>query len=198
MKLTRYERTAILRGDRPALIWPGDQECPVEPGDEIRVASEVSVVVHRIRRNDKNDHMVLPRDYVLRDFRPRLLRRVPPVFDPPQVNESGDPIPPTADAIADARLEGSYTTSSARGIADAGEGVGDETLREFDVKARAAFAEEQTTEQALRATERSSKQLANKLRRLQAEATRYGVDLSPQLVEMVRIAQREIAKKRAA
>lgn len=43
-----------------------------------------------------------------------------------------------------------------------------------------------------------SRQLVNKLRRLQSDALRYGVDLTPRFAVMIREAEQEIAERRAA
>lgn len=73
-------RDRLLRGEDPALTWPGDQPCPVEKGQEIVLiylrslggpVAQVSVTITALRRGKKGEHMA---DYRMRDDRSLYLR----------------------------------------------------------------------------------------------------------------------------
>lgn len=88
--------------------------------------------------------------------------------------------------------------ASARRAVDPLQAVDDEALTEFATVARARFAEHKTQERSEEVITQQSKQLMRKLRRLQGEAARHGVDMTPRLVEVIRELEREIAGKRVA
>lgn len=110
-----WERYADrLHPDEAAAIAEGDigiLKRPVEPtwtaGEWLEVRSNLWMRPHK----PKFTHRGWRITFDLRDFRTHLVRRVPPMFDPPELDSYGEPIPPRAGAIMRARLDGSYTAS---------------------------------------------------------------------------------------
>lgn len=132
-RLTRDFRAKLLACQRPGLIWPGDEEPPVEPGDVIEVGAGVSITVYKIRPTKGGDHRGY---YTVDDDRPALPRRVPPMFELPETDELGYPIKPTADAIAAATVDGNYTQDPNQAVAGVGPEVDVEYRRVLGVRRR--------------------------------------------------------------
>lgn len=93
---------SVLRPQPPA--W--------ERGDQLEVASRLTVTVESVDDTAKGFRTT----FCVRNDRPIFPRRVPGVFDPPEVDEYGTPVPPTAEAIARARIDGNYTSSKAQSV----------------------------------------------------------------------------------
>lgn len=181
-KLTAKERRAVLAGQYPSLsrpIVPG-QPCPYMQGEVLTLRSQrslagpvpqVSIRIEGVRRTRKGDW--LPQ-YSVRDDRSLYLAR----------------------GIG-------YTRSLAQAV-DVQAPVEDEgTLRRFVVEARLHQAEREEAGEAAGAKRdrdqaAALKQASRKLCRLQTEGLRYGIDLAPRILSMVREAQSEIAERRAA
>ena len=74
MRLTRKQRAAFFAGDCPSIS--GEGECPVAPGDVIRLSSKVTFTVVRVKRKVKGKWRL---SYVVHDKRDpvRNLRRTP-------------------------------------------------------------------------------------------------------------------------
>lgn len=73
-------REGILAGEEPPLIWPGDEACPVEKGQEIGLVflrslagpvAQVAITITSLRRGKRGEHMA---DYSVRDDRALHLR----------------------------------------------------------------------------------------------------------------------------
>jgi hypothetical protein len=94
------------------------------------------------------------------------------------------------------RYGGGYTEFEGRALRDEPEAVSAEAQRKLTKMGRERDAERERRERAQQVAEQQAKQLTNKLRRLQTEAARYGVDLAPTLLAMIREAERKIAEKR--
>lgn len=66
------------------------------------------------------------------------------------------------------------------------------------IEARARWSGYMESERTSEVAEQRGKQLTRRLRRLQADAAKHGVDIAPRLLGMIREAEAEVAKKRAA
>ena len=145
-RLTPEEQHRIIRSDYGSLVRPLEPEWTA--GEWLKVASNLWIRPESPlwRRGSYR----IP--FSVRDFRPRLPRRVPQVFDPPELDEYGAPKQPTPVAIAEARLDGSYTTSHELAVVDEhNDGVDDRTL--------ALYAAEAGAKQALGDSERTERRL---------------------------------------
>lgn len=111
-KLTADERYRLLRGDYSSLVRPFEPEWPA--GEWLKVGSNLWIKPEPPAW--RRGHYRIP--FSVKDWRPRLPRRVPQVFDPPELDEFGEPKKPTPAAIKEARLDGSYTTSHELAVYD--------------------------------------------------------------------------------
>lgn len=189
--ITADFRAKVLAGERPGLIYPGGEDCPVKQGQAVDLTPNVSIVVNRITKTKGDDHRCR---YMVIDSRATLPRRTPGMFEPPETDAEGFPIPHTKEAIAAATIDGNYCQGSAQAVPDVAEEVDVEYRRVLGTKAR---AKEPGMEKAKRNEEATAKQLARKLARIQAEGAKYGVDLTPRILAMIREGQGEIAVARA-
>jgi hypothetical protein len=130
-KLTREELRSIATGTKDSILRPLKPEWPA--GVEIEVASGLWIKPHMPIKANKGYRVY----FDVRDWRPRLLRRVPQMLATPDFDSYGDPIPPTQDAIERARLDGSYTSSPRLAVADAGEAVDPVSQARFTADAHA-------------------------------------------------------------
>jgi hypothetical protein len=97
-------------------------------GEWLEVASNLRIQVTEIRWR-RDGYITLFR---VQDFRPNFVRRVPQMFEPPEVDEYGSPIAPTKEAIEEARLKGSYTASHALAVPDCDEAPTDDAQMQRD------------------------------------------------------------------
>lgn len=165
MKLTQEQRAELFAGDHPRITFPGDEPCPVEPGHIHKLSSEVEIEVMGVTETKRGEWRV---DYVLRDQRPDLLRRVPPVHDPRREAKRGEPV---GDELRRAARESSTTHSQAEAVADAGERVPEsyqELLSAEGVQRDLAREDDQKRAVALEV----------RLAEVRAECRRRGVDTS--------------------
>jgi hypothetical protein len=72
----------------------------------------------------------------LRDFRVRIPRRTPGMFEAPETDDDGRPIPPGPTAIEAARLDGSYTAAHALAVPECDESIDELAQRRIDLRAR--------------------------------------------------------------
>ena len=174
MELTREQRDRIRAGGAPRLTFPGDEPCPLEPGTEIVIASNLSIRIERIRRTKKGEHIAF---YTIRDFRVQLMRRVPPMHSPPDLDELGYPIPHDKEAIARARVEGAITSSPALAVpGDAGEVVPGEYQNVVRMSSRSKWAEHQATERAEQQMRDAARRVTAQIRDNLVTMARQGVD----------------------
>jgi hypothetical protein len=104
--------------------------------------------------------------------------------------------------------QGGYTTSSFAALHTSEaqdprrhpepEAVDEETQKVITLTSHARWAAYMETNRAQEVAEQQGKQLTRKLRRLQADAAKLGVDISPSLVAMIAAAEAELAEKRKA
>lgn len=116
-RLTREERSHLAHGGEGPIVRP------VEPswklGEFLEVASNLWIKPLAVHL--RADHYRT--QFMVRDFRARLLRRVPNAWEPPELDEHGIPVPHTQQAIEEARIDGNYTSSAALSIHDAGDAM---------------------------------------------------------------------------
>lgn len=220
MKLTRSERRAVFNGDYRALRRPskpgvkagetrvlswtrgGRQIVDRDTGATVEIPRKPTVWIE-FKEPELRDGEWLIR-YVPHDQREplRLLGATP---GPPSEAGLKTRWRPPSNVPARGEQHESWTPETERGYGssgqraiDHGEGVDDDTLRGYSADARARFAEHQELTRSQETAEKQSKQLMRKLRRLQSEAARYGIDVSPHVLQMIREMEREIARGRAA
>jgi hypothetical protein len=175
-RLTHEERRAIIHGNLSVVVRP------IEPAWSkdawLQVASGLDIVVTAVRPVGD----IYRTTFNKRDFRPNLMRRTVQVTDPPAFDIYGEPIPPTAAAIKAARIDGGYCQSAALAVPDSAE--------EVDIESQERFAEAGAVNyrivHATRVAKQEIKTLSQKLRRVQGEAARKGVDISPDIAEIKR------------
>jgi hypothetical protein len=108
------------------------------------------------------------------------VRRVPQGGEPPALNRFNEPIRPTPAAIKAARIDGGYCSSHALAVPDSAE--------EVDIETQARFAEQSSANvrvvHAERVAKKEIKTVSQKLRRVQGEAARKGVDIGPDVLDI--------------
>jgi hypothetical protein len=187
LNLTRGQKAKLSAGECPGLTGTGT--CPVERGDEVQVAANLTIRVVRVDGTPQGWKL----RYELHDRRDpaRLLRRTPPVVVPRGEDH------PDEDAIKRAARESSYTTSPVSAISDAGEAVDEKTQQRFTKEAREGFGAHLERERK----ERQARRLDERLRNVQALADRRGVDLTRKLASIekrIEAAEREVGREDAA
>lgn len=181
MKLTKQERSSLKNGEAPRIVRD-TEDPPAVPGEVIPVVSQLEIIVSRCVKTKAGDWRV---DYTMRDLRPRMLRRVPPIYVV-RSNEEGEVKPPSSDDIKDARLTGSYTTSPHEAVSDAGEGVDDEYLGRFAMNAKEARVTRRREEHAEEEVRKDVRQVTARLRDLSVQMVRAGVDPTRMLARVQR------------
>lgn len=115
---------------------------PVEPtwavGEWMEVASNLWLRPHR----PKYTHRGWRITFDLRDFRVNLVRRVPTMFEPPELDSQGYPVAHDKDAIEHARIDGNYTAAHALSVEGADESMDEFTQRRLTDRTRKAEREE--------------------------------------------------------
>lgn len=166
--LSRDFSAKILAGDRPGLIFPGDEDCPLTPGQEFDVTSNVSIVINRVTKTKGGDHRCR---YVVKDFRETLIRRTPKMHEPPERDQHGYPIPHTKEAIAAATIDGNYTQDPRQAVPSTGPEVDIEYRRVLGVRKRKAVMDSEAEHEAQRKRERALRdELRATLKRLEPQA----------------------------
>lgn len=169
--LTREERRKISKGEAGLLARP------VEPGwkvgDRLQVARNLTIEVTGVRWR-RDSYLTT---FSVQDFRPLFVRRAVPVFEAPALDEHGDPIPPSERAIAEARVEGSYTRDAGRGVPGAGEAVDLETQEKISAEGLRNYNLVHQAEVA----KREIRSLTATLKRVRGEALKKGIDITPEV-----------------
>jgi hypothetical protein len=145
-------RAKVLAGDRPGLIFPGSEDCPFKVGQEVGLTFNVSIVVNRVTKTKGGDHRC---KYAVRDFRETLMRRTPPMFEPPETDQFGYPIKPTKEAIAAATIDGNYTQDPSQAVPSGAPEVDVEYRRVLGMRKRKRDADNEPTEAVRRKRERA-------------------------------------------
>jgi len=169
--LTREERRKLAKGEVGQLVRPLEPDWKV--GDRLSAARNLTIEVTAVRWR-RDSYLTT---FSVQDFRPLFVRRAVPVFDPPALDENGDPLPPTEQAISDARLDGNYTRDAGRGVPGAGEAVDLETqerittegLRNYNLVHQAEVAK------------REIRSLTATMKRVRGEALKKGIDITPEV-----------------
>ena len=185
--LTREEKRKIAKGEIGLLVRP--VEPAWAPGDRLTVARNLTIEVSAVRW--KRDSYLTT--FSVQDFRPLFVRRAVPVFDPPALDEHGDPIPPTEKAIADARVDGNYTRDAGRGVTGAGEAVDMETQERITAEGLRNYNLVHSAEVA----KREVRSLTATLKRVRGEALKKGIDITPE-VERIKAEVAALQRKVAA
>jgi hypothetical protein len=171
----------ILAGEHPLLHWPGDDPCPVEVGQEIRLTPRVALFIDHIARTRKGKHSAR---YRVLDERPTLPRRVPAMFEPPELDADGFPVPHTKEAIAAATVDGNYTQSADQAVPGTADEVDVEYRAILSVKSRVKQAEgESEEEQAVKL----AKAVNSETKELAKRAARHGIDPTIALAPVARL-----------
>lgn len=181
--ITPAFRERVLAGDRPGLIFPSEEDCPVSAGDEIPLTPNVSVAITRVTKTKGGDYRGR---YDVIDMRATLPRRTPKMFEPPETDENGDPIKHSKEAIAAATVDGNYCQGSAQAVPDVAEEVGVEYRRVLGVKSRTKDAELKRKEQPMTEAEKDLQRLNSETKELAKRAVKMGLDPTIALAPVAR------------
>ena len=181
--VTAEFRAKVLAGDMPGLIFPGAEDCPVANGQEIDLTPNVSIVVNRITKTKGDDHRCR---YTVIDRRAALPRRTPGMFEPPETDAEGFPIPHTKEAIAAATVDGNYCQGSSQAVPDVGEEVDIQYRRVLGTKAKAKDASRKREEQSMQEAEKDLQRVTTETRELAKRAVKMGVDPTIALAPVAR------------
>jgi hypothetical protein len=192
MKLTREQRFLLMRGTCPRLAFPADKPLDVEKGSVVKLSKQVEIVITGITRTKKGEKTL---EYVLRDLRPNLLRRTPQVHQP-ETDSEGYVRPPQDADIEAARLDSSYTHSPHGAISDAGEAVPEVDQAKLTIAARSRWA--QKTDRAEERAREDAKRLAAQIRDILVTQARSGVDSTPFLADLQRLAREQMDEEAEA
>lgn len=152
--LTREFERKILACDRPGLVYPGESDPPVEAGQIIPIGSNIELEILRVRKTKGGDHRAY---YTVHDFRPTLIRRTPPMYEPPETDAEGYPLAHDEEAIEAASIDGNYTQDPAQAVPESASEVDIEFRRLLSVKKRVADAESEPSEAVRRKHERAAR-----------------------------------------
>lgn len=181
--VTAEFRAKVLAGDRPGLIFPGAEDCLVETGQEIALTPNVSICITRITKTKGDDHRCR---YMVIDQRATLPRRTPGMFEPPETDAQGFPIPHTKEAITAATIDGNYCQGSSQAVPDVGEEVDVEYRRVLGTKARAKDADRKREEQPMTEADKDVQRVTAETRELAKRAVRMGLDPTVALAPVAR------------
>jgi hypothetical protein len=174
--LTRDFQRKILACERPGLVYPGNEDPPVEAGQVITVGSNIELEILRIRPTKGGDHRAY---YKVHDYRPTLIRRTPPMYEPPETDAEGFPLRHDEAAIAAASIDGNYTQDPAQAVPESASEVDVEFRRLLSVKKRQNDSESEPPEAVRRKRERAAR---DKLRE-----TLKGLDPQAQVILLAEI-----------
>jgi hypothetical protein len=171
--LTREFERKIRACERPGLIYSGDTDAPVEAGQIIKVGSNIELEILRLRKTKGGDHRAI---YTVHDFRPTLIRRTPPMHEPPETDAEGFPLPHDQAAIAAASIDGSYTQDPAQAVPQSASEVDIEFRRLLSVRKRTKEAETKREDQPETEAAKDARRAAKELRQLVDRAVKKGLD----------------------
>lgn len=193
--LSSTHRRRILDRQHPHISLTPEQAAAVEPGRIIIEPWRVWLEVHGAKRDKKAGWHL---DYTIRDDRPRLMRRNPHAGDiRASVDIFGVPRRVSEQDAAAAAEASHYTQSIARAVAREGEEVVPVAYQNLLTKmAHRKWGDYERNERSTEVAEKQFKQLERRIRTMGGEAARLGIDLTPQLVGMVREAEAILAAER--
>lgn len=180
------QRAGLLEGKLTRLRWPGDEECPVAPGDRFTLRS-CEVVIEKVeRRLVKGRPPEWQATFIrLEPDRRYLLRRNPPVHPSPDLD--------TDLSMAErARRDGNYTASSVAAIPQEPESVGPDWI-DKEAPAR-ELARQNERKDAMDEAQNGEeiRRLKARVTQVASEAGRAGRDLTPLLDDIYqRLAEEE-------
>lgn len=171
--ITPAFRERVLAGEKPGLIFPGNEDCPIEVGEEVALTPNVSIAITRIKKTKGGDHRA---KYAVIDMRATLPRRTPKMFEAPETDEYGDPIEHSEEAIAAATIDGNYCQGSTQAVPDIAEEVDVVYRRVLGTRSRAKQAETLRKEQPMTEAEKDLQRLNVETKELAKRAVKMGLD----------------------
>lgn len=187
-RLTREERQRIAAGDYSAIVRPIWQTW--KKGDWLTAASNLVIQIGETRTKRRGEVTDIVH---VRDFRVRRPRRTPGMFEPPETDSAGVPIPHDAAAIAKASEDGNYTASAALGVPEDDDAVPRDYQEQITKEAGERGRLREMVEHPERIVDQDQRRKQNKLRKLQAEARKKGIDITPELDGAIREIQAKLA-----
>lgn len=184
--LTQEFERKIRACEHPGLVYPGDTEPPVEAGQVINIGSNIELVILRLRKTKGGDHRVY---YAVHDYRPTLIRRTPPMYEPPETDAEGFPLAHDQAAIAAASIDGNYTQDRAQAVPESASEVDIEFRRLLSAKKRVSEAEIKREEQPMTEAEKDLQRLNTETKELARRAVRMGVSPAIALAPVARALQ---------
>lgn len=180
-RLTREERQRIARGDYASIVRPLEPEWQV--GDWLRAASNLRIQVAGMRwRRDQ-----YRTSFHIQDFRARMPRRVPPMFEAPELDAQGYPIEHDKEAIAAATEDGNYTPAVELAVSDIGDAVPPEYDNVIEMGKRERAAELQRREHAEATRKRELRALTSAMKETAVMLSRQGLDTTPLMADLQRV-----------
>lgn len=168
-------RLGILAGEQPGITWAEDEEPSLELGQLVQLSSRISFVVTRMTKTKSGGRRA---HYLVIDDRPTIPRRVPLMFELPALDEYGDPIQPSKEAIEAAAIDGNYCQSNSLAVPDIAEEVDINYRRSLGVSARARVARRKRMDDPQKEAERDVEALSREMRELGKRAAKMGIDVS--------------------
>lgn len=132
------EARAIANGDIGVIKRPIEPEWPV--GEWLKVASNLWIKPAKARYYPRPRSWRITFD--MRDFRVHLVKRVPQMFEPPELDDFGVPIEHDPEAVERARLDGSYTAAAELAVPEDDESIDDFTARRLSEESRRRWQDE--------------------------------------------------------
>ncbi len=164
----------VLAGESPALTYPRTADCPVGPGDVIRLSSNVSIEILSIGfKKGSTDHHVA---YKVIDDRPVLVRRTPPMHEPPALDARGKPKGLSTAEEEATRIASGYTQDPEQAVPATAPEVEVEYRRVISVKKRTKEAEAKGKEAPMAGTDEDVRRAKDEMRELVKRATKMGLD----------------------
>jgi hypothetical protein len=185
LRLTRQQRAAFFAGNWPRLAGKG--AAPVKAGYTCQLSTRLSFEV--IRVHHKRGRWRL--EYQVTDDRDQRYWLLPGNVSL-RTDERGAlmPAPPEEDV--------GYTRNPKRARLDPLPAVPPDVHNVLRMRAKLSDIKYNEANRSRALAQQQSRQLARKLRRLQANAAKHGVDIAPTLARMIAEAEREIAGQRVA
>lgn len=192
------QREALNQG-RDSLLWKPGEKCPVKVGDvfELRTCGIEITALHKIRtRGEYWGGTRAEFRRIMPESRSYFLGKRGYTHNPEEaLKADDDPTPATLDVVSpDAREE----RHRSQGEPPEPEAVPPHEVAQLSstITARARYLQVQAEVNGQALAERNGRHLVRRLRKLQEDAERYGVDLTPKLIGMIREAECEVGEAR--
>lgn len=190
------EVRAVVAGDIGIIKRPLKPEWAV--GEWMELASNFWIKPHE----PKFTHRGWRITYDIRDFRVRLVRRVPAMFEPPDLDALGYPIEHDVEAIKAATQDGNYTSAAALAVPEKrGDGSAESVPADYDnvvqMQAKERWTDFKRQERAEEQARKDAKRLAATIRDSMLMLARNGGDLDGYVAEVARAAKSAEERKAA-